>query len=216
MVRSPVEICRGTSPSQAAKSRPLENTSPLPIAATMALEMIGPMPGTVIRRSHAGSFSTKLVMSADKPSTRSSSRRQSPARSSMMRIMRGDSTSERLARMPRNSALQQEGTNLIDDAGALPDQPLAHPVQRLQVKLIGRLGGDKLHRRALHRFSDRLGIAEIVFLPFAICPHIFRRHQSRIVTVCLQLAAQVMGANAGFHANQAPRHVDNPRFDLAA
>src|SRR5262249_21321392 len=47
MVRSPVEICRGTSPSQAAKSRPLENTSPLPIAATMALEMIGPMPGTV-------------------------------------------------------------------------------------------------------------------------------------------------------------------------
>jgi hypothetical protein len=46
MVRSPVEICLGTSPSQAAKSRPLENTSPVPIAATIALEMIGPMPGT--------------------------------------------------------------------------------------------------------------------------------------------------------------------------
>ena len=75
MVRSPVEICRGTNPSQAAKSRPLENTSPVPIAATMALEMTGPMPGTVIRRAHAGSFSTKLVMSADKPSMRSSSRR---------------------------------------------------------------------------------------------------------------------------------------------
>jgi hypothetical protein len=28
----------------------------------MALEMIGPMPGTVIRRSHAGSFSTKLAI----------------------------------------------------------------------------------------------------------------------------------------------------------
>src|SRR6266851_3606153 len=51
--RSPVEICLGTSPSQAPKSRPLENTSPVPIAATMALEMIGPMPGTVIRREHA-------------------------------------------------------------------------------------------------------------------------------------------------------------------
>jgi hypothetical protein len=48
MVRSPVEICLGTSPSQAAKSRPLENTSPVPIAATIALEMIGPMPGTLI------------------------------------------------------------------------------------------------------------------------------------------------------------------------
>jgi len=36
MVRSPLEICRDTS--------------------TMELEMIGPMPGTVIRRSHAGFF----------------------------------------------------------------------------------------------------------------------------------------------------------------
>jgi hypothetical protein len=33
---SPVEICFGTRPSQAAKSRPLENASPLPIAATIA------------------------------------------------------------------------------------------------------------------------------------------------------------------------------------
>jgi hypothetical protein len=43
MVQSPVEICRGTNPSQAAKSRPLENTSPVPIAATVAIEMIGPI-----------------------------------------------------------------------------------------------------------------------------------------------------------------------------
>jgi hypothetical protein len=34
---SPVDICMGTSPSQAPKSRPLEKTSPVPIAATMAL-----------------------------------------------------------------------------------------------------------------------------------------------------------------------------------
>jgi hypothetical protein len=33
----------------------------------------------------------------------------------------------------RNPALQQEGTNLVDDASALADQPFAHPVQRLQV-----------------------------------------------------------------------------------
>ena len=41
--------CLGTSPRQAAKSRPLENTSPAPIAATTALEMMGPM--TVIAMS---------------------------------------------------------------------------------------------------------------------------------------------------------------------
>lgn len=34
--RSPVEIWLGTSPSQAAKSRPLVNTPPAPIAATIA------------------------------------------------------------------------------------------------------------------------------------------------------------------------------------
>jgi len=27
-----------------------------------------------------------------------------------------------------NAALQQESTNLVDDAGALSDQPLAHPM----------------------------------------------------------------------------------------
>src|SRR5712675_960134 len=55
MVRSPVEICLGTRPSQAAKSRPLENTSPAPIAATTALEMMGPILGTLISRSQPAS-----------------------------------------------------------------------------------------------------------------------------------------------------------------
>jgi hypothetical protein len=55
IVRSPVEICFGTIPSQAPKSRPFEKAAPLPIAATMALEVIGPMPGTVINRLQAGS-----------------------------------------------------------------------------------------------------------------------------------------------------------------
>jgi len=36
-----------------------------------------------------------------------------------------------------------------------------------------------------------------------------------IVTVRLQLTAQVMCANTGFHANQARWHCGNPRFDLA-
>src|SRR6516165_9873321 len=53
MVRSAVDICLGTNPSQAPMLQSFENTSPAPIAATMALEMSGPMPGTVISR-HAG------------------------------------------------------------------------------------------------------------------------------------------------------------------
>src|SRR5260370_857998 len=42
IVRSPVDSCFGTSPSQAPKSRPCLNPVPLPIAATTALEMKSP------------------------------------------------------------------------------------------------------------------------------------------------------------------------------
>jgi hypothetical protein len=44
----------------------------------------------------------------------------------------------------RDAALQQKGADLIDDAGALPDQSFAHAMQRLQVELVGALGRDEL------------------------------------------------------------------------
>ena len=40
----------------------------------------------------------------------------------------------------RDPAVQQEGTNLIDDTGALADQSCSNPVQRLLVELLGCLG----------------------------------------------------------------------------
>jgi hypothetical protein len=49
-------------------------------------------------------------------------------------------------------------------------------VQRLQVELIGGLAGNELHRGALYRFGDRLGIAEVVLLPLRIGPHVLCRH----------------------------------------
>src|ERR1700745_4108052 len=72
MVRSPVEICLGTSPSQAAKSRPLVNASPVPIAATIALEMIGPIPGTLTSYSiYYNESRTHLGLGKDAPLRRS-------------------------------------------------------------------------------------------------------------------------------------------------
>src|SRR5438874_9570919 len=52
--RPPVLYCRGTRPSQAAKSRPRSKASPVPIAATMAVEISGPTPGTLINRPALG------------------------------------------------------------------------------------------------------------------------------------------------------------------
>src|SRR3954452_15474948 len=43
-VRSPLENCRGTRPTQAARCRPFLNSEPSPIAATIAVAVFGPMP----------------------------------------------------------------------------------------------------------------------------------------------------------------------------
>jgi DNA topoisomerase IA len=72
-------------------------------------------------------------------------------------------------------AFQHEGANLIDDTGALRDQPLAHPMQCLQIKLLRGLGRHELHRRALHGFGNRFGIIEVVLLSLAIGANIFGR-----------------------------------------
>src|SRR5262245_4439032 len=52
-------------------------TAPLPIAATTALEMIEPTPGTVITRWQPSSCSASDSISADTAVMRSSNRRQS-------------------------------------------------------------------------------------------------------------------------------------------
>ena len=72
----PYDICFGTSPIQAAKSRPLVKASPAPIAATIALDMIGPIPGTLINRSHPDAQQSRSRWISLRYG--SSSRRQSP------------------------------------------------------------------------------------------------------------------------------------------
>src|SRR5262249_43785327 len=101
------------------------------------------------------------------------------------------------------------------EPGAWTDYPLTHPVECLQVELLGGLGRDELHRRALHRLGDRLGVAEVILLPPRIWAHVFRRHQPSGVAKRCEFAAQVMRANTGFHANQARRHGRQPCFHLA-
>jgi hypothetical protein len=116
----------------------------------------------------------------------------------------------------RDAALQQESADLIDDAGALADQSLAHTMERLQVELAGGLGCDELHGRTLHRLGDCFRIANVVLLSLRVRPNLLRRHQPSVVSKHLQLATEMMRPNAGLHADQAWRHIGEPCFDLAA
>src|SRR5262249_9804796 len=99
-----------------------------------------------------------------------------------------------------------EGADLIDDAGALTDQPLTHTVERLQVELLGGLGRDELHRRALHRLGGRLGVPEVILLPPRAGAHIFGWHQPSVVTNRCKIAPPMGRAGAGLHADETPRH----------
>jgi hypothetical protein len=39
-----------------------------------------------------------------------------------------------------------------------------HPMQGLQIKLVGRLGRNKFHRRTLHCFGDRFSVAIVILV----------------------------------------------------
>jgi len=59
----PVECSSGTTPNQAAKSRPLRNAAPLPIVAMIAVALTGPTPGITTSLRQA-SFS-RAIFSID-------------------------------------------------------------------------------------------------------------------------------------------------------
>src|SRR5215467_2479580 len=78
---------------------------------------------------------------------------------------------------------------------------LLHAVERLQVELLGGLGRDELHRRALHRLGDGLRIAEVVLLSLRIRAHVLRGHKPSIVPKRPQLAAKMVRPDASLHAD---------------
>jgi hypothetical protein len=89
-------------------------------------------------------------------------------------------------------------------------------MHRLKVQLVDRLGRNELHRRALHRFGNGLRVTEVILLSLRIGANVPRRHQPGIVAKPLELAAEMMRADAGFHANQTWRHIRKPCSYLAA
>src|SRR6476620_5926590 len=63
----PVECSPGTTPSQAENPRPFLKAAPLPIAATVAVAVIGPIPGIATRRRHCSSSPQMRAISLSVP-----------------------------------------------------------------------------------------------------------------------------------------------------
>src|ERR1700750_2521756 len=229
MVRSPVDICLGTRPSQAEKSRPLANAAPLPIAATIALEMIGPMPGTVITLRQLSSLFASVPISSVTVSIRSSSRRQSLARSATMRVHAwrknvgplGQDVRQLLAKkagsLPdHDAAFQKKATYLIDHRGSLADEARPHPMQRLQIQLLVGFGGNEAGRRPLHSLGHGMSISEVILLPLPKRLCIRGRNLLHIMAKRGKLASNIVRRHSRFDANEAGWQVRKPQCDASA
>ena len=104
-----------------------------------------------------------------------------------------------------DAAFQHEGTDLIDDAGALRDESLAHPMQRLEVLLRHGLDRYTVHAGTRHRFGNGVSIAPVVFVRLDVGLDVLRRHQFARVSLLPQPPRPIVGAAAGFQADQTGR-----------
>jgi hypothetical protein len=68
----------------------------------------------------------------------------------------------------------------------------------------------------LHRLGYGFGVAEVVLLALEEGLHELPRHQLHVVAKGEELTAQMMGADAGLHANQTRHHVREASCDLAS
>src|SRR5215218_4335844 len=104
-----------------------------------------------------------------------------------------------------DAALEEHGTELVDQRRALADQARPGPVQDLRVELRLALQLDEAHGGPGRGFGDRLGIALVVLLGFDVGLHVLGRHQPHLVTLLAQDTAEVVGSAAGFHCHYAGR-----------
>src|SRR5438034_11188357 len=76
-------------------------------------------------------------------------------------------------------------------------------MQCLQVELVDTLGGHEAHSRTLNGLGHGFSIAEVVLLALEEGLHEPPGYQLHVVAQGEELTAEMMGANAGLHADQA-------------
>src|SRR5579862_1614725 len=145
----PVEYCRGTRPSQAAKSRPLRKAAPLPMAATMAVATIGPIPGicrmrVTTRIGGEDRFQLKaeffnlgfdcLPLVPKKIDQVPHLRCQVEV--GVLNNVRQRGPQLRWSLCENQAALEQKRTQLVDDRSASRDQTIANSMDGLQIELV--------------------------------------------------------------------------------
>jgi hypothetical protein len=122
--------------------------------------------------------------------------------------MRGESTSVRCANTDGsisrhdNATLEKKAAKLVDDRGAVADEPAANPMQRLKIELLRALDRHKSHGRSLHCLCNGLGVAIVVLLPFAEGLYVLSWDQPNVMTKGRESTTNVVCTGAGFDPHE--------------
>jgi hypothetical protein len=63
-----------------------------------------------------------------------------------------------------DAPLDEEASDLVDDRRAALHQPVAHPMESLQVQLLVALDGNKPHVLSSHGFRDGFCVQEVILV----------------------------------------------------
>jgi hypothetical protein len=99
---------------------------------------------------------------------------------------------------------------------ALPNQTAAHPVQGLQIELLGRLQRHGAHGWPLGRLGDGLSVAVVVLVALEKRFDVLGRQQAHVMPEGGELAPNVMSPGTGLQADQADRQVGHALQQLPA
>ena len=164
--------CRGMRPTRPAKSRPRSNVSPLPTAATIDVEIIGPMPGIIMMLGQFSSVQLVCSISPEASSICLSSHRpdQNAAHWKQYLIpslVEGCLEGILRCAQPRpdgDALFDQHSPDLVGGGGAPRNQSCPNPMQGLKVEpiMIFLRDGSKIGPQ--RGICDRLGVIIIVLL----------------------------------------------------
>src|SRR6516162_8236664 len=214
----PVESCRGTSPIQAAKSRPDRKAFGSVTVAVMALAPMVPIPGTLSSRLLSSfarccivsRFSTEPIIVCSACSSaastirlpRASIGRRASFSSAMIFSNCLSPSRPCAATITELSQMRPQG---VDHLRSLPHQQVACAMLHQPALLLGRLRPHKSHGGAANRLADRFGVGRVVLVALDVRLHVFRRHQTNLVTELRQLTRPIMRRSTRLHANEAGR-----------
>src|ERR1035437_3800585 len=96
------------------------------------------------------------------------------------------------------TALEEEGTELVNLRRSSCDQAIAHTMQSLQIELVICLARHESHVLAVNRFGDGLGIQEVVLVRLHERPNELSRDQLHIMALFTQSTAKKVRSGTCF------------------